>query len=104
MRFFSGTAMLSLCKFDGNDHVPVPLLRLHAAKGRPGLHNACRRLTWESATQRLLEAATIRADEWPSTTEKVADLGIWNFYRPFAWIEILSRVSEARHAPAYYCT
>ena len=35
----------------------------------------CRRLTWESATQRLLQAATIKAEEWPSTAEKVADMG-----------------------------
>lgn len=49
------------------------------------------RLTWEAATQRLLQAAAIRAEEWPSTTERVADLAIWNFYRPFSWIEVLSR-------------
>lgn len=49
------------------------------------------RLTWESATQRLLQAATIKAEEWASTTEKVADIGIWNFYRPFAWVEVVSR-------------
>lgn len=52
----------------------------------------CSRLTWEAATQRLLEAAAIRAEEWPSTTERVADLATWNFYRPFSWIEVLSRV------------
>jgi hypothetical protein len=99
----------------------------------------CRRLTWESATQRLLQAATIKAEEWPSTTEKVADIGnvlpvatrvtnsaasvlawlspstilsckhlarvipvpssaigIWNFYRPFAWVEVVSRVRASR--------
>lgn len=50
-----------------------------------------RRLTWEAATQRLLKAATIKVDEWPTTAAEIADAALWRFYRPFSWTETLTR-------------
>ena len=51
-----------------------------------------RRLTWEAATQRLLGAATIRAEEWPSTATSLSDTVAWSVCRPFSFIEVISRV------------
>mmetsp|Transcript_15959 Transcript_15959/g.47958 ORF Transcript_15959/g.47958 Transcript_15959/m.47958 type:complete len:560 (-) Transcript_15959:392-2071(-) len=50
------------------------------------------RLTWEAATQRLLAAAAIRADEWPSTATALSDNLAWTVYRPFSFVEVVSRV------------
>lgn len=52
----------------------------------------CRRLTWEAATQRLLRAAAISAEEWPSTATSFSDTVAWSVYRPFSFIEVISRV------------
>lgn len=54
--------------------------------------SSCRRLTWEAATQRLLRAAAISAEEWPSIATSFSDSVAWSVYRPFSFIEVISRV------------
>jgi hypothetical protein len=76
--------------------------------------SACsfRRLTWEAATDRFLDASAIHESEWPSTAAAAKDVAIWNFYRLFAGMEKLrlalgggtaSKQSKSRFALPCYC-
>lgn len=57
----------------------------------------CERLTWQAATQRLLSAAAIASDEWPSTSASLSDSLVWQAYKPFSFIEVVSRAVGKHH-------
>jgi hypothetical protein len=40
-----------------------------------------RKLSWEAATERLLDVGSIGEDEWPSAAEKRYTAALWRFYR-----------------------
>ena len=48
-----------------------------------------RRLTWEDATTRLLEASQIAPEEWPTSRAATKDAALWTFYKPFTGIDVL---------------
>ncbi len=58
-----------------------------------------RRLTWEDATARLLEAGQIAPDEWPTSRAATKDAALWTFYKPFTGIDIL-RTAIGAQMPA----
>ena len=61
-----------------------------------------RRLTWEDATARLLEAGQVAPDEWPTTRAATKDAALWTFYKPFTGIDIL-RTALGAHVCAGCC-
>jgi hypothetical protein len=46
--------------------------------------SACRELSWAAATERLLAAASIEAQEWPGAAAQLWDDCLWVPYRLFA--------------------
>lgn len=41
----------------------------------------CRKLSWEAATERLLDVGSIKADEWPSAAERRYTAALWRMFR-----------------------
>ena len=65
-----------------------------------------RRLTWEDATARLLEAGQIAPDEWPTSRAATKDAALWTFYKPFTGINVVRTALGAMPAvaaPAFLC-
>lgn len=44
---------------------------------------------------RLLEAAAVSSEEWPTGLRAAKDTALWHFYRPFTGLEALQRVLGA---------
>lgn len=49
-------------------------LNLHA------LDAECRELSWEAATERMLDAAELQAGDWPKAASKVAEATLFSAY------------------------
>ena len=40
----------------------------------------CRELSWEAATERMLDAAELRPEDWPKAASKVAEATLFSAY------------------------
>lgn len=43
----------------------------------------CRQLGWEAATERFIEAAEIKPQQWPSLPAEIVEGTLWGIYRTF---------------------
>ena len=44
------------------------------------LADECRELSWEAATERMLDAAELQAGDWPKAASKVAEATLFSAY------------------------
>ena len=44
------------------------------------LADGCRELSWEAATERMLDAAELQAGDWPKAASKVAEATLFSAY------------------------
>ena len=71
-------ACCKLCSLLGQNKACLPCRT--GADARPGL---CRELGWEAATERMLDAGTIRAGEWPGPFSTAQEAMLWSVYNSF---------------------
>lgn len=45
--------------------------------------DCCRGLGWEAATERMLDAGTIHANEWPGAFSTAQEAMLWSVYNSF---------------------
>lgn len=60
-----------------------PVLRLMALISIDASDLICRQLGWEAATERFIEAAEIKPQQWPSLPAELAEGTLWGIYRTF---------------------
>lgn len=60
-----------------------------ASEPRPMSAESLSPLTWEAATQRLLDVGSIAAEEWPRGADAATDTLTWHMYRSVAGMRVL---------------
>ena len=77
--------MQGQCTQRGTHHRPAPdadacKCGMQENKPRPLAAEERNQLTWEAATERFLDVASIKPNEWPSRPVKAQNLVFWRLY------------------------